>query len=335
MEVTEPFPCLMIRQEDGQGVRSSIEQLRLDDLPEGEVVVEVDYSSLNYKDALACRGHEGVVSSFPHVPGIDCAGHVAGSTHHEYHPGDSVLITGYDLGAASWGGYSRYVRVPAEWVVHLPGGLTIEETMIYGTAGFTAAQCVAALIHEGVDPEDGEIVVTGATGGVGSVAIAILAELEYQVVAATGKAEQAPMLQSLGARRIVSREEVASTSDNPLLKATWAGGVDTVGGDTLATLLRSTKHRGCIAACGLAGGDHLPLTVYPFILRGISLRGIDSAKCPRNSRMEIWWQLAGDWNVVEKLKPYAHEISLNEVPARVDAMLTGTTHGRTLVRLKP
>jgi putative YhdH/YhfP family quinone oxidoreductase len=307
--------------------------IRHDQLPDDDVLIRVAYSSLNYKDALACQGHPGVVRSFPHVPGIDCAGVVVESASAEYRPGDEVLVTGYELGAGHWGGYSAYVRVPAEWVVRLPAGLTLREAMIYGTAGFTAAQCVTAIVERGITVDRGPLVVTGATGGVGSVAVAILAKLGYEVEAVTGKSEHHELLRRLGARSILAREDVADTSDRPLLAARWAAAVDTVGGKPLATILRSVDHRGCVAACGLVAGAELELTVYPFILRGVTLAGIDSAKCPRPQRLEMWQKLAGPWRLA-LLDELVNEITFDELPTCVEKILAGQLVGRTIVAPK-
>jgi len=325
------FPCIMVRRDDDRNVACAVETLSVENLPAGEVLIEVTCSSLNYKDALACQGHPGVMTQSPHVPGIDAAGHVVESASNDFKQGDEVLVTGYGLGSAHWGGYSQFVRVPAEWVVPLPKGLSLDAAMAYGTAGFTAAQSVAAIGHAGIEPGAGEIVVTGATGGVGSLSIGILAKLGYQVAAVTGKPEQEAMLRQLGAQRILAREEVDETSKKPLLRTRWAGAIDTVGGNVLSTLLRSTDHRGCVAACGLVAGIELPLTVYPFILRGVSLVGIDSAQCPRKERLEIWDRLAGAWQI-EGLEELARSIKLSEVPGEAAAMLAGKTFGRILVR---
>ena len=322
----------MVRRDDDNDVLCSVEQIGTDDLPAGDVEIEVGCSSLNYKDALACQGHPGVVRNFPHVPGIDCAGQVVHSDSRKFQSGDEVLVTGQGLGSEQWGGYAARVRVPAEWVVPLPKGLTIDDAMAYGTAGFTAAQCVAAIMHHGLEPDAGEVVVTGATGGVGTLSIAILSKLGYRVVAVTGKPEQARLLQQLGAVRIVSREDASDKSDKPLLAAKWAAGVDTVGGIALATMLRSMQYRGCVAACGLAADHGLPLTVYPFILRGVTLAGIDSAKCPHESRLNFWQSLEGKWNVLDRLQPLIREIPLAKVPDTARDMLAGKTYGRTLVR---
>jgi len=332
--MTEPavFPCLMVRRDAEHAIHCRVEEISLADLPAGEVLIEVAASSLNYKDALATQGHPGVVRHFPHVPGIDCAGKVVASESEAFQPNDQVLVTGYELGSGHWGGYSHFVRVPAEWVVPMLPGLTCDSAMTYGTAGFTAAQCVEAIVAEGIRPEKGEVVVTGASGGVGSVAIALLAKLDYTVVAVTGKPDLAATLKQLGAAEVIPREEVVDTSDSPLLTPRWAAAVDTVGGNTLATLLRSTQHRGCVAACGLVGGHDLPLTVYPFILRGVKLAGIDSAKCPREPRLAIWQRLAGDWNVADRLKPLVREVSFPRLAHEVARMLAGNNHGRILVR---
>lgn len=329
--MSEAFRCLMVRRDDAGKVTAEVESITKADLPPGDVLIKVECSSLNYKDALACQAHPGVVRELPHVPGIDAAGTVAESATAEFGEGDPVLVTGYDLGTSHWGGYANYIRVPAAWVVAMPTGMTAKSAMIYGTAGFTAAQCVSALVHHGVTPNSGEVVVTGASGGVGSLAVAILSKLEFRVAAVTRKADQHATLKQLGATTILPREEVVDDSDKPLLQARWAGAVDTVGGLTLATLLRSISHRGCVAACGLAGGNDLPMTVYPFILRGVTLAGIDSAKCPRDSRLEIWQRLAGEWQL-DGLDDLIQEIGLTEVPAMAEAMLAGKTHGRTLVK---
>ncbi|TWT78117.1 putative acrylyl-CoA reductase AcuI [Posidoniimonas polymericola] len=329
MNLQQPFPALVVRSA-GDSAAASVENLTLADLPPGEVVIEVEYSSLNYKDALASQGHPGVVRQLPHVPGIDCAGRVVDSTSDDYQPGDAVLVTGYELGSPGWGGYSQYVRVPAEWVVAMPAGLTPRQAMIYGTAGFTAAQCVAALIHHGVEPSSGPVVVSGATGGVGTLSVAILAKLGYEVTAVSGKADRHDALRELGAAEVAGRELLSADADRPLLKSRWAGVVDTVGGVPLATLIRSTTHRGCVAACGLTAGEQLPLTVHPFILRGVNLAGIDSAKCPRGPRMEMWRHLSGDWQV-DLPDQFICEVTLDQLPQQIESMLASKHFGRTLV----
>lgn len=327
----DPFSCLMVRRTKDEPIVCGVETISVDNLPPGNVLIEVELSSLNYKDALACQAHPGVVRTVPHVPGIDCAGRVVHSEASDYQPGDEVLVTGYDQGSARWGGYSAYVRVPSDWVVPLPEGLSHTEAMTLGTAGFTAAQCVMAIQRQGIGPDAGEVVVTGATGGVGSIAIALLAKLGYQVAAVTGKPDQARLLQQLGATRVLPREDANDTSGKPLLRARWSAAIDTVGGNTLATLLRSVAHRGCIAACGLVASPNLPTTVYPFILRGVTLAGIDSAQCPHDSRLEIWQKLATEWHL-DGLESITRTLTLAEVPKQAEAMLAGKTFGRTLVR---
>ncbi len=329
--MNDNLQCLMVQRDEVGGVSVGVETIAVADLPPGDVLISVAYSSLNYKDALACQAHPGVVRKLPHVPGIDAAGEVVESAVVGFQPGDKVLVTGYELGTSHWGGYAEYIRVPSDWVVAMPAGLSVETAMAFGTAGFTAAQCVAALQHHGIQPGDGEVVVTGASGGVGSLSIAILAKLGYQVAAVTGKPEQASLLRELGASQILSREDASDDSEKPLLPARWIGAIDTVGGNTLGTLLRSMKHRGCVAACGLAAGHDLPLTVYPFILRGVTLAGIDSAQCPRDSRLQIWQRLATDWQI-DGLENLTRKIALADVPREAEAMLAGKTFGRTLVQ---
>jgi putative YhdH/YhfP family quinone oxidoreductase len=330
MADNESFSAFVVRKDNDGNVSSRVERITDEQLPLGEVLIRVAYSSLNYKDALAVRGHPGVVRAFPHVPGIDCAGTVVESTSPEYGPGDEVIVTGYEFGAGQWGGYSEFARLPAEWVVPLPNGLSLRDAMIYGTAGFTAAQSVAAIIARGITPNRGPVLVTGSTGGVGSIAVAILARLGYQVEAVTGKREQHDWLRRLGAQKILGRDDVLDDTDRPLLRSRWAAAVDTVGGTPLATILRSIGHRGCVAACGLVAGTDLPLTIYPFILRGVTLAGIDSAQCPRPERLEMWKNLAGPWRVPQ-LNEIADEITFNELPDRVQKILAGQIAGRTIV----
>jgi acrylyl-CoA reductase (NADPH) len=319
----------MVRRDASGNLTAAAEQISLSDLPAGDVVIHVAYSSLNFKDALATQAHPGVVKSLPHIPGIDCAGTIVESASSNFQPGEEVLITGYDLGAGHWGGFSEYVRVPADWIVKLPAGLTLREAMIYGTAGFTAAQCVTA-IAERVKPDRGPVLVTGATGGVGSLSVAILAKLGYEVEAVTGKPEHHEWLRALGARTILGRQEVIDETDRPLLKPRWAAAVDTVGGEPLAMILRSLDYRGIVAACGLVAGTDFKTTVYPFILRGITFAGIDSAKCPRPERLEMWTKLAGPWHV-DQLENIVEDITFSELPDRVAKILAGKIVGRTIV----
>ncbi|MEX2175545.1 MAG: acryloyl-CoA reductase [Pirellulaceae bacterium] len=327
-----PMRCLLVTKDEAGKIHREIADRTTADLPPGDVLVRVRYSSLNYKDALAAQGNLGVVRKLPHVPGIDAAGTVAESSDPRFPSGSEVLITGYELGAGHWGGWAEYVRVPADWVVPLPAGMSLKETMILGTAGFTAAQCVQAIVLNGVLPADGEIVVTGSTGGVGSLAVLLLAKLGYNVVAVTGKPAEEPRLREWGARRVVGRDDVVKDRAKPLLAARWAGAVDTVGGDTLATILRETQNYGVVSACGLVGGVDLPLTVHPFILRGVTLAGIGSAALPYDRRLEIWNKLSGPWRI-ECLESLATTIGLNDLEQYVQRILRGEVVGRTVVAL--
>jgi putative YhdH/YhfP family quinone oxidoreductase len=328
----DTFACYLVSKDDAGHVHTRVAEKRIDELPAGDVLVRVAYSSLNYKDALSATGHAGVTRKYPHIPGIDAAGTVASSSAPAFREGDQVLVTGYDLGQNTWGGFSEYVRVPVGWVVPLPRSLSLRESMIYGTAGFTAAQCVDALLHRGTTPARGEVVVTGATGGVGSLAVALLAKAGFQVAASTGKSTAAEYLTMLGATKVIPRSDVHDTSDKPLLPTRWAGAVDTVGGTTLATLVRSVQRAGCVTACGLVGGVQLPLTVYPFLLRGVDLVGIDSAECPLEKRIELWQRLATDWKPPCLDKIATAEVDLAHVGQQVEEILAGRITGRVLVK---
>lgn len=328
--MADSFPAYVVRKDEQGQVTATVESLQIDALPEGEVLIRAAYSSLNYKDALAATGHPGVVRRFPHVPGIDVAGTVAQSTADAFAVGDQVLVTGYSLGETHWGGYAGYVRVPAAWVVPLPAGLSPMEAMTYGTAGFTAAQSVLAITERNIDPARGPVVVTGATGGVGSLSVGLLAKAGYEVVAVTGKPEAEALLNQLGAARVVSRDEVNDTSGKPLLSVRWSAAVDTVGGNPLSTILRSLDHRGVVAACGLVAGVEIPITVYPFILRGVNLVGIDSANCPMESRRAIWERLAGVWKL-DELETLATTVNLAQLGGKVQEILAGKITGRVVV----
>lgn len=328
----ESFRCYLVRKTGNGRIEAGVEQRPLRDLGAGDVLIRVRYSSLNYKDAMAATGHPGIVRRFPHVPGIDAAGVVEESASPRFQAGDAVIATGHEIGVERSGGWGEYVRVPAEWVVPLPAGLTLEESMILGTAGFTAAQCVRALRHHGIAPERGEVLVTGATGGVGSIAVMLLAKLGYRVAAVTGKREREQWLRDRGAARVAGRDELHDETGRPLLAARYAGAVDTVGGKTLAAVVRSLEQRGCVAACGVVGGAELPLTVYPFILRGVTLAGIDSAWCPEDQRAEIWRQLATDWKP-DGLGQLATSIGLPELSDAVQRILRGENVGRVVVNV--
>jgi acrylyl-CoA reductase (NADPH) len=323
--------CFLVDKRDDR-VTAGVTTRLTTDLPAGDVTIRVQYSSLNYKDALAAQGHPGVAPNLPHVPGIDAVGKVVESSDSRFVPGQSVLATSYEIGATRWGAYAEYLRVPGDWTIALPRGLSPRESMILGTAGLTAAMCVEALQERGIAPAAGEVLVTGASGGVGTLAVSILAQLGYHVVAVSGKPAARDHLTQLGARRIVAREYVLDTSARPMLKADWAAAVDTVGGATLATIVRSLKPSGVATACGLVGGAELPLTVYPFILRGVQLVGIDSATYLREKRIALWNKLASVWKP-QLLDELADEISLEQLPERVAAILAGQIVGRVVVRI--
>jgi acrylyl-CoA reductase (NADPH) len=326
------FRCFLVEKDAAGKVQRAVVTRPIGDLPAGEVLIRVTFSSLNYKDALAAEAHAGVVRKLPHVPGIDAVGTVIESSDGRFRPGDTVVVTGNELGAGHWGGWAEFIHVPAAWVVPLPAGLSAKESMILGTAGFTAAQCVQAIVLNGVSPSDGEIVVTGATGGVGCLAVKLLAKLGYSVVAVTGKRPLESRLRSWGATRVIGREEVVNTTDRPMLSARWAGAVDTVGGQTLTTITRETKPYGVVAACGLVGGTELPLTVHPFILRGVMLAGIGSAMLPYDLRLEIWRRLSQEWRL-DGLEELATTTGLNDVEQHVQRILKGEIVGRTVVDL--
>ncbi len=325
----ETFRALLL--EDGQGgPTATVRDLARSALPDGEVLVRIDYSCLNYKDALALTGQGRIVRSYPIVPGIDYAGTVEESASPDFAPGERVVLTGWGVGERYWGGLAQYARARAEWLLRLPDGLSPWEAMAFGTAGLTAALCVLALERAGVASGGREVAVTGANGGVGSVAVALLARAGYPVVASTGRPEEADYLRRLGAGNIIERAELAAPSPRPLDSERWAGGIDTVGGDTLAALLRATAYDGAIAACGLAGGTALPTTVFPFILRGVRLLGVDSVQAPRARREAAWARLAQGFPR-ELLAEYAHTVPLAAAHERAEALLAGRVRGRIVV----
>lgn len=332
MPLPHSFKAMVVTETAGKKFSREVTCNSLTDLPAGELLIEVKYSALNYKDALSATGHKGVTRSYPHTPGIDAAGTVAESRVPSFAVGEQVIVTGFDLGANTPGGFGQYVRVPASWAVRLPQNLSLRESMIYGTAGFTAALSVLKLQEFRVTPDQGEICVTGSTGGVGSLAVGILAKAGYQVVAVTGKTGEKDFLTGLGAKEVMSREAFIDTSGTPLLKPRWAGGVDTVGGDFLATAIKSTKYGGAVACCGLVASADLSLTVYPFILRGVSLLGIDSVACPMDTRLLIWKKLSGEWKL-DFSPGLVSECSLEELSSKIDLILAGKIRGRVVVNL--
>ena len=302
-------------------------------MPEGELLIKVAFSSLNYKDALSASGHPGVSRNFPHTPGIDASGVVESSSSDDFKPGDQVIVTGFDLGMNTAGGLAEYIRVPAAWVVPLPQGLSLKDAMVLGTAGLTAGLSVDKLLASGLS-DGASVLVTGASGGVGSVAVALLAKLGFDVSASTGKADSWDWLKGLGANSIIDRAEIAEPTPRPMLKARWQAAVDTVGGDTLATVLKSVDHSGFVTCCGLAAGDHFDPSVYPFILRGISLLGVDSVEIPRGSKERIWKQFATDWSLPDQASGELVEmISLDQTTDYLPRFLRGEIKGRVVVEL--
>lgn len=324
------FKGLLIDKQDGQQ-SAALQVLSESALPEGEVTVRVAYSSLNYKDALAITGRSPVVRRFPMVPGIDFAGTVESSSSPEFEVGDSVVLNGWGVGETHWGGFAELARVPARMLIPLQTPFTARQAMGIGTAGYTAALCVMALERNGITPEKGTVVVTGAAGGVGSVAVAMLANLGYQVAAVTGRPEETEFLTALGATEIVHREELEKPG-KPLEKERWAAAIDVAGGQVLANLCAAMQYRGVVAACGLAAGMGLPATVAPFILRGVTLVGIDSVMAPKAERLEAWRRLSTDLEV-ELLERLIREVSLEEVQGVAPELLAGRVRGRLVVRV--
>jgi acrylyl-CoA reductase (NADPH) len=316
-------------EKDEAGYRAAVTQLDEAQLPEGNVTVRVSHSTVNYKDALALTGKGPVVRKFPMVPGIDLAGVVEESTHPEYTAGDAVLLNGWGVGEVHWGGLAQKARLNGDWLVPLPSGLSPRQAMAIGTAGYTAMLCVMALERHGVRPEDGEILVTGAAGGVGSVAVALLAKLGYPVVAVTGRLQDAEYLQYLGAKEVLERSGF-SAAGKPLGRERWAGAVDVAGSHVLANVCAAMKYRGVVTACGLAAGMDFPATVAPFILRGVTLVGIDSVMCPRGDRLSAWQRLGAELEI-DKLEKISREVGLDEAIPLAASLLNGEVRGRVVV----
>ena len=326
------FKALVVSETaDKQYVRE-VRERSVDDLPEGEVLIRVRYSSLNYKDALSASGNRGVTRRYPHTPGIDAAGEVAASDSDRFKVGEKVLCCCYNLGMNKPGGFGQYIRVPAAWVMACPRELSLQEAMMYGTGGFTAALSVEKLVGHGVKPEDGKVLVTGATGGVGSLSVAILAKAGFQVVAASGKSDQAEFLQQLGASEVVGREAITDKKGLALLKTKWAGVIDTVGGEILATALKTVKYGGVVTCCGNVASPELATTVYPFILRGVSLVGIEAAECDMATRERVWGKLAAQWRIAD-IEKLVVEVGLADLSEQIELMLAGRHRGRIVVNL--
>ncbi|MCM8531214.1 MAG: YhdH/YhfP family quinone oxidoreductase [Lentisphaeraceae bacterium] len=322
------FKALVVEEGKGSFTRQ-VQEKAVSDLPDGDLLIKVSYSSLNYKDALSASGNKGVTRNFPHTPGIDAAGVVVTSSSTEFSEGDEVIVTSYDLGMNTAGGFGQYIRVPKEWVLKLPQGLSLKESMILGTAGLTAGMSVQK-IHQVL--QSGKIAVSGATGGVGSLSIAILSKLGYEVVAISGKESEQDYLFSLGAQEFISREKFSAASSRPLLKGAFDGAIDTVGGAVLENLLKSVNSMGAVTICGNVASADLNTSVYPFILRGLSAFGIDSQNCYMSDRKFIWEQLASLWKPESAFEKY-DEIGLDDLSKKIDLMLEGKVKGRTLVNL--
>jgi acrylyl-CoA reductase (NADPH) len=329
--MAKTFRALVLEENQGK-VSSSIRELDDSALPQGEVTVAIEYSTLNYKDGLVLNGLGKLVRTYPHVPGIDFAGTVEASDSKDFKPGDKVILTGWRVGEMHWGGYATKARVKADWLVPLPAGLDTRHAMAIGTAGFTSMLAIMALEAHGVASASGEVLVTGAAGGVGSVAVAILAKLGYSVAASTGRAETHDYLKALGAKTIIDRKDIGDAPARPLAAERFAGAVDSVGGNTLANLLTQVKYGGSVSACGLAGGAELKTTVIPFLLRGVNLLGIDSVMCPKDKRKTAWARLAKDLPK-ELLEKTITEVKLEDLVKLGGDILKGQVRGRTVVKL--
>ncbi len=326
----QKYQAFVVSENKDGGYERSLQWKSLEDLPDNEVIIKVEYSSLNYKDALSADGNRGVTRRYPHTPGIDAAGCVHASRVDLFSPGDRVLCMGYDLGMNTSGGFGGYISVPASWVMALPDTLTSLEAMQVGTAGFTAAQCVHRLLELGVRRERGPVLVTGATGGVGSLAVRLLAAQGFEVVTVTGKPDQHQFLHDIGASKVIDRRKFVAGAGKLLLRERWAGVIDTVGGDILATAIKGTCYDGAITSCGNAASGDLPLSVYPFILRGVTLSGIDSARCSMDRRKAIWDKLSGPWRLTD-LASMCKTVSLQALNDEIDRMLAGGAKGRVVV----
>lgn len=325
-----PFLALVVEENDNNQFTRTIKEKTTDELPAGDLLIRVHYSSLNYKDALSASGNKGVTRNYPHTPGIDAAGIVEHSASEKFKPGDEVIVTSYDLGMNTSGGFGEFIRVPADWALKLSDGITLKESMMFGTAGLTAGMAVYQIMSK-VMPNQGEVLVTGASGGVGSLAVAILVKMGYKVAAGTGKPEAAEILKNLGATQLITREELTAGKERPMLKPRWSAVVDTVGGDILANAIKSTNLNGVIACCGNAASPELSINVYPFILRGVTLVGIDSQNFLMPNREKIWSLLASDWKPAF-LPELFQEVSLEELNEKIELMLQGKITGRIIVK---
>ncbi|ARD47785.1 acryloyl-CoA reductase [Sporosarcina sp. P33] len=325
------FRALLVNKDEND-FSSTITTLKVDDLPAGDVIIKVAYSSVNYKDGLAATPNGKIVSAYPHVPGIDMAGTIVSSTDSRFQEGDEVIATSYEIGVSHFGGFSEYARVSADWIVPLPEGLSMQEAMAFGTAGFTAALSIQRLEENGVTPDKGSVLVSGATGGVGSFAVSMLAKLGYHVVASTGKETEKEFLYSIGASEVISRQDLQPEKVRPLDKQLWAAAIDPVGGNTLSYIVSTLQYGGSVAVSGLTGGTNVPTTVFPFILRAVNILGIDSVYCPMTTRSALWNRMASDMKP-DNLDALTTEVSLDELPATLSKILEGQAKGRTVLKL--
>lgn len=327
------FKALVVRETSNGEFKKSIDQRSVSDLPENDLLIEVHYSSLNYKDAMSASGNKRITKHYPHTPGIDAAGVVVSDKSGTFNEGQEVVVFGYDLGMNTAGGLGQMIAIPADWALPCPEALSLKEAMIYGTGGLTAALSVQKLERMGAKPEDGAVAVTGATGGVGSISIAILSQLGYEVIAFSGKPEQSDYLKELGASEVRHRDSINEIGDKPVGRELWANAIDTIGGDYLANLLKQTKAGGAVTSCGLAGGAEFTMTVLPFITRAVSLLGIDSVYIPLANKKAIWQRVATDMKL-PNLEQYAEEITLEQTPEYLERFIDSKTVGRYVVNVK-
>ncbi|WP_026827121.1 YhdH/YhfP family quinone oxidoreductase [Exiguobacterium artemiae] len=325
----DTFKAFVVREQEDE-FTGALEQKQVVELPEGDVLIRVDYSCVNYKDALSVTGNRGVTKQYPHTPGVDAAGHIVTSTDPRFQEGEAVVVNGFDFGMNTSGGFQEYIRVPGDWITPLPTGFTTFEAMAYGTAGLTAAQSVDELM-ERVKPEAGPVLVTGATGGVGSIAIALLLKLGFTVHAVTGKEAEADRLKQEGVTEVLTRQSFLDETTRPLKKGTYAGIIDTVGGPLLASVIRYVQYGGLVTTCGNVGGAEMTLTVYPFILRGVRLIGIDAVQLPIAERVRLWYKLVDEWKL--PIGEWVTTKSLREIPDVVASLLDGTHQGRTVIEI--